>query len=102
MKSILILRDLDFLKYVQIFVISNGENTKYFANNPKLAFEFTSFFGLILNNKINQLMDFATIFLEPCHISKMIAKYMVLNTQDELMVLRPYQFYAAEKIRRQN
>jgi type I restriction enzyme R subunit len=85
-------------KYVQLFVISNGENTKYFANDAKLDFSFTNFWADDKNQKINQLMDFAKIFLEPCHVSKMIAKYMVLNSQNKLMVLRPYQFYAAERI----
>lgn len=85
-------------RYVQLFVISNGENTKYFANDPHLDFSFTSFWTDDKNNKINQLMDFTTAFLEPCHISKMIAKYMVLNSQQKLMVLRPYQFYAVEAI----
>ncbi len=85
-------------KYVQLFVISNGENTKYFANDAKLDFSFTSFWTDEKNNKINQLMDFAKTFLEPCHVSKMIAKYMVLNSEGKLMVLRPYQFYAVERI----
>lgn len=87
-----------FFKYVQLFVISNGENTKYFANDNKLDFSFTNFWTDEKNRKINQLMDFAKTFLEPCHVSKMIAKYMALNTQNKLMVLRPYQFYAVEKI----
>ncbi len=85
-------------RYVQLFIISNGENTKYFANDPRLDFSFTNYWTDFNNKKINQLMDFALAFLEPCHISKMISKFMVLNTQNRLMVLRPYQVYAVEEI----
>ncbi len=89
---------LGLFKYIQLFVISNGENTKYFVNDNKIDFAFTSFWADENNKKINQIMDFARTFLEPCHLSKMIAKYMVLNSNKKLMVLRPYQYYAVEKI----
>lgn len=87
-------------QYVQLFVISNGVNTKYFANNPVKArsFKQTFFWADKENNIITQLSDFATAFLEPCHLSKMITKYIVLNTANILMVLRPYQYYATEAI----
>ncbi|HBU79176.1 MAG TPA: deoxyribonuclease HsdR [Muricauda sp.] len=87
-------------QYVQMFVISNGVNTKYFANNPVKArsFKQTFFWADKENNIITQLSDFATAFLEPCHLSKMITKYIVLNTANILMVLRPYQYYATEAI----
>jgi len=87
-------------QYVQFFVISNGVNTKYFANNPVKARSFKqTFFWADRENKIiTQLSDFATAFLEPCHLSKMITKYIVLNTSNILMVLRPYQYYATEAI----
>ncbi|WP_108422844.1 type I restriction endonuclease subunit R [Flagellimonas amoyensis] len=87
-------------QYVQLFVISNGVNTKYFANNPVKArsFKQTFFWADRENNIITQLSDFATAFLEPCHLSKMITKYIVLNTSNILMVLRPYQYYATEAI----
>jgi len=85
--------------YVQIFVISNGVDTKYYANSPKQSFKFTSFWCKENNSKINQLTDFANVFLEPCHIAKMITKYIVLHQSDKiLMVLRPYQYYAVEAI----
>lgn len=85
--------------YVQIFVISNGVDTKYYANSQKQSFKFTSFWGDEKNKKITQLDKFASIFLEPCHIAKMITKYIVLHESDKiLMVLRPYQFYAVESI----
>ncbi len=85
--------------YIQIFVISNGVNTKYYANNSKQTFKQTYFWSDIDNKKITQLEAFAQVFLEPCHISKMIAKYTVLNQVNRiLMVLRPYQYYAVEAI----
>ncbi|RXG24294.1 type I restriction endonuclease subunit R [Leeuwenhoekiella aequorea] len=85
--------------YVQVFVISNGVDTKYYANSQKQSFKFTSFWGDEKNKKITQLEKFAIIFLEPCHIAKMITKYIVLHESDKiLMVLRPYQFYAVESI----
>ncbi|MGY5354176.1 type I restriction endonuclease subunit R [Wenyingzhuangia sp. IMCC45467] len=85
--------------YVQIFVISNGVDTKYYANSQKQSFKFTSFWGDEKNKKITQLESFANIFLEPCHIAKMITKYIVLHESDKnLMVLRPYQFFAVESI----
>jgi type I restriction enzyme R subunit len=85
--------------YVQIFVISNGVDTKYYANSQKQSFKFTSFWSDEKNKKITQLEPFTSIFLEPCHIAKMITKYIVLHESDQiLMVLRPYQFYAVEAI----
>lgn len=85
--------------YVQIFVISNGVGTKYYANSQKQSFKFTSFWSDEKNKKITQLEAFTSLFLEPCHIAKMITKYIVLHESDKtLMVLRPYQFYAVEAI----
>lgn len=85
--------------YVQIFVISNGVDTKYYANSQKQSFKFTSYWSKENNTKIPQLTNFANLFLEPCHIAKMITKYIVLHKGHRaLMVLRPYQFYAVEAI----
>lgn len=85
--------------YVQLFIISNGVNTKYYSNNAKQNFKQTFFWSDEHNNNITQLEEFAQAFLEPCHIAKMITKYIVLNqTYKILMVLRPYQYYAVEKI----
>lgn len=91
---------LSLFNFIQIYVISNGVNTKYFANNPVKArsFKQTFYWADVENNLISNLPDFATIFLEPCHLSKMITKYIVLNTANTLMVLRPYQYYATEAI----
>ncbi|GIT98803.1 type I restriction endonuclease subunit R [Sulfurovum sp. TSL1] len=85
--------------YVQIFVISNGVNTKYYSNNRKQSFKQTFFWANKHNKNITNLEEFTTAFLEPCHISKMICKYIVLAEVPKiLMVLRPYQFYAVEAI----
>lgn len=86
--------------FIQLFVISNGVNTKYYANNPVKArsFKQTFYWADVENNLITNLPDFTTAFLEPCHLSKMITKYIVLNTANSLMVLRPYQYYATEAI----
>lgn len=85
-------------RYVQLFVISNGVNTKYYANNNKLNFKQTFYWSDEQNRLITRLEDFTKVFLEPCHIAKMITKYIVLNTKQTLMVLRPYQYYAVEAI----
>ncbi|QBZ82739.1 Type-1 restriction enzyme R protein [Hydrogenovibrio crunogenus] len=86
-------------QYIQLFVISNGVNTKYYANNKKQSFKQTFFWSDKDNNQITQLEQFAKTFLEKCHLSKMITKYIVLNhTFKILMALRPYQYYAVEAI----
>jgi len=88
-------------QFIQLFVISNGVNTKYFANNPikERSFKQTFYWSDENNKLITQLSKFTDIFLEPCHLSKMITKYIVLNeTHRVLMVLRPYQYYATENI----
>lgn len=87
-------------QFVQLFVVSNGVNTKFFANNPIKALNFKqTFYWADKENKIiTQLNEFTDQFLEPCHLSKMITKYTVLNTAKILMVLRPYQYYATEAI----
>ena len=85
--------------YVQLFVISNGVNTKYYANNRKQEFKQTFYWADKENNQVTQLDDFTDVFLEKCHVSKMISKYIVLHESDKiLMVLRPYQYYAVEAI----
>ena len=85
--------------YVQIFVISNKANTKYFANNPNQSFEQTFYWSDEANNKITNLYDFCDAFLKPCIVSKMIAKYVVLAEAKQIpMVLRSYQFYAVERL----
>lgn len=87
-------------QYIQIFVISNGVNTKYFANNFKQSFKQTFYWTDAQNKRLtNILSDFTDNFLEPCHVSKMICKYIMLNESLKIpMVLRPYQFYAVEAL----
>lgn len=86
-------------QYIQIFLISNGVNTKYYANNKKQSFKQTFFWADEQNKNITNLEEFTKTFLERCHISKMICKYIVLAEVPKiLMVLRPYQFYAVEAI----
>lgn len=89
-------------QYIQLFVISNGVNTKYYSNTiahsgtHKESFKFTSFWADKDNVKITELEDFARVFLERCHLAKMITKYMVLTTSKTLLALRPYQYHAVE------
>ena len=85
--------------YIQLFVISNGVNTRYFANNPNSGYKFTFTWTDAANHPFNELDKFAVFFLEKCTLGKIIGKYIVLHEGDKcLMVLRPYQFYAVEKI----
>ena len=85
--------------YVQLFVISNGVNTRYFANNPNSGYKFTFNWTDAANVPFNELERFATSFFDKCTLGKIIGKYIVLHEGDKcLMVLRPYQFYAVEKI----
>jgi type I restriction enzyme R subunit len=91
--------DNGLFQYVQIFVISNGVNTRYYANNRKQEYKQTFYWADQDNNLITPLEDFTDSFLEKCHVSKMICKYIVLHESDKvLMVLRPYQYYAVEAI----
>ena len=86
-------------QYVQLFVISNGVNTKYFANNKGQSFKQTFYWANKDNKRISNVSDFAATFLEPCHLSKMICKYLVLHESLKIpMILRPYQYYAVEAI----
>ena len=85
--------------YIQLFVISNGVNTRYFANNPNSGYKFTFNWTDAANVPFNELEKFATSFFDKCTLGKIIGKYIVLHEGDKcLMVLRPYQFYAVEKI----
>lgn len=85
--------------YIQLFVISNGVNTRYFANNPNCGYKFTFNWTDAENVPFNNLSKFACFFFDKCNLGKMISKYVVLHEGDKcLMVLRPYQFYAVERI----
>ncbi|MBR3609701.1 MAG: type I restriction endonuclease subunit R [Bacteroidales bacterium] len=85
--------------YIQIFVISNGVNTRYFANNSNCGYKFTFNWTDKDNNPFNDLNMFANFFFDKCTLGKIISKYIVLHEGDKsLMVLRPYQYYAVEEI----
>jgi type I restriction enzyme R subunit len=87
-------------QYIQIFVISNGVNTKYYANNRYQSFKQTFYWTDKENKRLTNILNgFASDFLEKCQVSKIICKYIVLNEASKcLMVLRPYQYYAVEAI----
>ncbi len=87
-------------KYIQLFIISNGVDTKYFANgDQELNYGFTFYWTDVDNNRITNLEQFCVFFLDRCNIGKMIARYMIINKTDKtLMVMRPYQVYAVENI----
>lgn len=86
-------------QYVQLFVISNGVNTKYLANNKLQSVKQTFYWADSNNKNIRELPHFADAFLNPNHLGKMIAHYIVINeTHKMMMVLRPYQYFATEAI----
>lgn len=90
---------IGLFQFVQIFVISNGVNTKYYANNKNQSFKQTFYWSDEKNKIITQLEQFAFCFLDTCHLSKMICKYVVLSEAYKiLMVLRPYQYFAVEAL----
>lgn len=93
----------ELYKFIQIYVVSNGVNTKYFANTDgEINFGYTFFWTDEENNRISNLSEFSMYFLEKCFVSKMIARYMVINETDkQLMVMRPYQVYAVESLVKQ-
>lgn len=87
-------------RFIQIFVISNGVDTKYYANSDgPILYNYTFFWSDADNNRITNLNDFADTFLERDVLSEIIAKYMVVNDTDKLlMVMRPYQIYACKAL----
>jgi len=89
--------------YIQIFIVSNGVDTKYFANSDREMLHSLAFFWTDFDNvRLTNLKDFSIVFLARDHIIKMLARYMILNDTDKLlMVMRPYQVYAVEALVRQ-
>jgi type I restriction enzyme R subunit len=86
-------------QYVQTFVISNGVNTKYYANNKNQSFKQTFYWADEENTRYSELTQFADTFLQREQLATLIQKYIVLNETDRiLMVMRPYQIYATENI----
>ena len=89
-------------RFIQIFVVCNGTNTKYFANNDgDFTFSQTFHWTDAKNIRINSVEEFVRIFLEKSWIVKMLSDYTVVNdTEKRIMVMRPYQVYATEAILR--
>ena len=103
-------------EYVQIFVISNGTNTKYYSNSTRYnaikdhsakhvrkektsnTFEFTSFWADANNKPITDLIDVARTFFARHTILNVLAKYCIFTSENLLMVMRPYQITATERI----
>lgn len=102
-------------EYVQIFVISNGTHTKYYSNTTRESrikeatargsgkktsnsFEFTSYWAAANNKPIMDLIDFTHTFLAKRTILNILTKYCVFTTEDLLLVMRPYQIVATERI----
>ncbi|HHP8790868.1 type I restriction endonuclease subunit R [Acinetobacter baumannii] len=84
--------------YIQFFVISNGVNCLYYANGTK-NIEFAFPWADENNKNINDLTEFTNVFLNPKHAFKMLSQYIVLHHSDQfLMILRPYQIYAIERM----
>lgn len=90
-------------KYLQIFVISNGTDTRYFANTTKRdknSFDFTMNWAQADNSLIRDLKDFTATFFEKRTLLKVLLDYSVFDVSDTLLVMRPYQIAATERILR--
>ena len=88
-------------KYVQIFVISNGTDSRYFANTVernKNSFDFTMNWAKADNTLIKDLKDFTTTFFDKRTLLNVLLTYSVFDTSDTLLVMRPYQIAATERI----
>lgn len=88
-------------KYVQLFVISNGTDTRYFANTVernKNSFDFTMNWAKADNNLIKDLKDFTATFFQKQTILNVILTYSVFDVSNTLLIMRPYQIAAAERI----
>ena len=88
-------------KFVQIFVISNGTYTRYFANTTaqnKNHYEFTCEWADAKNKVIRDLKDFTATFFEKRTILEVLTKYCVFDSNDNLLIMRPYQIAATERI----
>lgn len=93
--------DLSLFKYLQIFVISNGTDTRYFANTltrEKNSFDYTMNWALKNNDPIKDLTDFTATFLSQQTLLSVLIRYSVFNTQNTLLIMRPYQIAATERI----
>lgn len=90
-------------KYLQLFVISNGTDTRYFANTvrrDKNSFDFTMNWATVDNRLIRDLKDFTATFFQKNTLLQVLLTYSVFDTSDTLLVMRPYQIAATERILR--
>ena len=88
-------------KYLQMFVISNGTDSRYFANTTKRdknSFDFTMNWAKANNSLIKDLKDFTATFFQKNTLLKVLLHYSVFDVNDTLLVMRPYQIAAAERI----
>ncbi len=88
-------------KYIQIFVISNGTDTRYFANTVKReknSFDFTMNWALADNTRIKDLEGFTATFFQKRTLLEVLSKYSVFDVNDTLLIMRPYQIAATERI----
>ena len=93
--------DNSLYKYLQLFVISNGTDCRYFANTTrrdKNSFDFTMNWAKADNSLIKDLKDFTATFFQKNILLEVLLKYSVFDTDDTLLVMRPYQIAATERI----
>ncbi|XVN74910.1 Type I restriction enzyme R protein [Oligella sp. MSHR50489EDL] len=93
--------DNSLYKYLQIFVISNGTDTRYFANTTKRSknsFDFTMNWAQADNSLIEDLKDFTATFLQRRTLLSVLLHYSVFDVSDTLLIMRPYQIAATERI----
>ena len=93
--------DTSLYKYVQLFVISNGTDTRYFANTTKRdksSFDFTMNWARADNSPIKDLKDFTATFFQKRTLLEVLLTYSVLDVDGSLLVMRPYQIAATERI----
>lgn len=88
-------------KYLQVFVISNGTDSRYFANTVKRdknSFDFTMNWAKADNSLIKDLKDFTTTFFQKHTLLQVLLTYSVFDTSDTLLIMRPYQIAATERM----
>ena len=93
--------DNSLFKYLQLFVISNGTDTRYFANTTKRdknSFDFTMNWARSDNTLIKDLRDFTATFFQKHTLLNILFNYSVFDTSDTLLIMRPYQIAATERI----
>lgn len=94
-------KENSLFKYIQIFVISNGTDTRYFANTTKRdknSYDFTMNWATTKNTLIKDLKDFTATFLQKNTLLNVLVNYCVFDVSDTLLIMRPYQIAATERI----